>query len=110
MSKKYTEIDSNGFPIAFYVDDINEIPEGAFEITDDQWHECLENQGLRKFINGELIIYVPSPLTEKEVAIKEIIALEATITPRRVREAILNIDNGWLYNLETEIYLLREKL
>ena len=110
MEKIFVEIDNNGFPIAFYADDINEVPEGTFEITEVQWQECLENQGRRKFVKGKLTEYTPAPLTEKEVALKEILALEATITPRRIREAILNIDNGWLYNLETEIYLLREKM
>lgn len=47
--------------------------------------------------------------TRKNI-IDQIYALEATITPRRVREAILGIDNDWLSNVESEIDALREQL
>jgi hypothetical protein len=40
----------------------------------------------------------------------EIAALEATITPRRQREAILSIDNGWLADIEIQIGQLRQQL
>ena len=38
---------------------------------------------------------------------KDIAALEATITPRRIREAILGTDNGWLADIEQQIEVLR---
>lgn len=51
---------------------------------------------------------------EKEkpkILIKEKIAnLEATITPRRTREAILAIDTTWLAEQEAAIALLRTQL
>lgn len=40
----------------------------------------------------------------------EIAALEATITPRRTREAILGTDNGWLAQQEAAIAALRAQL
>ena len=40
----------------------------------------------------------------------QIIALESQQTPRRVREAALGLDNGWLKNLESEIAALRSQL
>jgi len=40
----------------------------------------------------------------------EIAAIEATITPRRTREAILGTDNGWLADIELQIDQLRQKL
>ena len=40
----------------------------------------------------------------------EIAALEATITPRRTREAILGTDNGWLADQEAAIAALRAQL
>lgn len=43
---------------------------------------------------------------EKKSSIRE---LENEQTPRRIREAILGLDAGWLANLETEIALLRKE-
>ena len=40
----------------------------------------------------------------------DIAALEATITPRRTREAILGTDNGWLAEQEAASALLRTQL
>lgn len=42
--------------------------------------------------------------------IKKIIELESQITTRRLVEAVNNIDNGWLLNLNNEITLLRSTL
>lgn len=60
---KYAILDENGMPIGFYDDTIHsEIPNGAIEITYDQWIECINNSGKRKFENGSLVeyIYVPT--------------------------------------------------
>jgi hypothetical protein len=52
--------------------------------------------------------------TKVEMAIFEIQnqirSLEATVTPRRLRDAILGTDNGWLANVETQIDALRAQL
>jgi hypothetical protein len=40
----------------------------------------------------------------------QIIALEAIVTPRRIREAILGTDGGWLANQEALIAAERSKL
>jgi hypothetical protein len=40
----------------------------------------------------------------------KIAALEATITPRRQREAILGIDTTWLADVEIQIGQLRQQL
>jgi len=45
-----------------------------------------------------------------EAAMAEITRLEAEITPRRVREAILGTDSDWLKNQEAEIATQRGKL
>lgn len=48
---------------------------------------------------------------QPKLTIKANIAiLEATITPRRTREAILGTDNGWLAQQEAAIALLRQQL
>ena len=40
----------------------------------------------------------------------EIDAIEATITPRRIRESIIGTDNGWLIKQDSAIALLRKQL
>jgi hypothetical protein len=47
---------------------------------------------------------------EKAKIKSDIAALEATITPRRTREAILGTDNGWLAGQEAAIAALRAQL
>ena len=50
-------------------------------------------------------------LARNKVKIKaDIAALEATITPRRTREAILGTDKGWLAQQEAAIAALRAQL
>jgi hypothetical protein len=51
--------------------------------------------------------YVP---TNKELLLNKIQDLEKTITDRRLREAILGVDNGWLQNVNSEITNLRTQL
>ncbi len=46
-----------------------------------------------------------------KIAIRsEITVLEASITQRRTREAILGTDNGWLANVDSQIAALRAQL
>jgi hypothetical protein len=55
---KYTILDANGLPTAFYSDDIHgNIPTDAIEITDEQWLECINNSGHRCFKDGILVPY-----------------------------------------------------
>lgn len=66
---KYAILDKNGLPTAFYSDDIHEnIPADAIEITDEQWLECLNNQGARQFVNGALIAYEAPIAPEQAIA------------------------------------------
>lgn len=41
---------------------------------------------------------------------RQIAELEATATPRRMREAVLGTDGGWLANLDAQIQALRKQL
>ena len=52
---------------------------------------------------------VPDLRTDAEIAQQAIAALEAQITPRRLREAVLG-DNGWLAAKEAEIAALRASI
>lgn len=48
---------------------------------------------------------------QSKLSIKsDIAALEATITPRRQREAILSIDTTWLADIEIQIGQLKQQL
>jgi len=56
---KYAILSTNGLPTAFYSDDIHsDIPKEAIEITEDQWLECINNQGARYFVDGALVEYI----------------------------------------------------
>ncbi len=76
-----------------------------------------------KTING--IHYLLTAEEEEEIAQKEldwigssierntkaeILRLESQITPRRIREAVLGIDNGWLDTQDSLIIIERNKL
>ena len=68
---KYTTLNENGLPTAFYSDELHlDIPKEAIEITEDQWLECINNNGARQFINGELIEYVYIPTNLEIIAQK----------------------------------------
>lgn len=43
-------------------------------------------------------------------ALQSIKSLEATVTQRRIRDAIAGADNGWLADIESQIEALRELL
>ena len=59
--------------------------------------------------HGELIHSEENPWTQNDylIAIKR---LEAQITPRRIREAVLGADGGWLAQQEAAIDALRGQL
>ena len=63
-------------------------------------------------LEGDALIDAQAQKVEDEKAkIKaDIAALEATITPRRTREAILAIDTTWLADIELQIGQLRQQL
>lgn len=57
------------------------------------------------------IVALPDPeRSNTEVILEQIILLESSITPRRIREAVLDIDNGWLKSINEQCALLRSKL
>ena len=85
------------------------IPTEAQEISTEQWQSMISYQGQRKFINGEVAVYSP-PVNPDDALLLQISDLEQTITPRRIRDAILGTDNGWLAEVESEIETLRSQL
>ncbi len=60
--QKYMRVSEEGFPNGFYSSEIHaNIPEDAVKITYDQWQEFLNNHGRRKWVNGEVVNYIPPP-------------------------------------------------
>lgn len=63
---KYVILNENGTPSGFYDDTIHHnIPKEAIGISDDQWIECINNSGKRKFVNGSLVEYVYVPTLDE---------------------------------------------
>lgn len=58
---RFAIFDSEGLPLGFFSADVHgaAIPSAAVPVTDQQWVEFLENQGRRKWVNGEVVEYTP---------------------------------------------------
>tara|TARA_R100000365_G_C2748574_1_gene80564 strand:- start:11494 stop:11781 length:288 start_codon:yes stop_codon:yes gene_type:complete len=57
----------------------------------------------------EIAALLPQP-SSADLIKQKIATLEATVTPRRIREAVLGIDGGWLADLNEQIAALRAQL
>lgn len=66
----------NGFPKGFYSQELHgdNIPDDAVEITDEQWLDLINNQGMRRFIDGQVVEYTPPvepvpppPITKRQL-------------------------------------------
>lgn len=92
--------------------------------TDQEPPVAGENQ-LVKFVDGVWMlenIPVPEQIIESEPTAEELLVqkntpilaqiaeLESQQTDRRVREAVLGVDSGWLANLNNQIATLRAQL
>ncbi len=56
---KAAVFDASGLPTAFYEPSFQTVPEGAVEISDEQWQELLNNQGQRYWTGSEVAVYLP---------------------------------------------------
>ena len=97
----------------FYHDAIhNQIPMDRVEITDERHRALLEANHTGKIIVGDengFPTAVDAPKRARTSA-QQIEAIEAAITPRRLREAVLGTDDGWLEAQEATIARLRAKI
>jgi len=100
----------------FYTKEIHggNIPADAVEITQEEYRSLLAGQAAGKRISadadGKPILTDPDPLTPNQITISQIVALESTVTERRIRESVLGIDDGWLQSLNDKIVALRVDL
>ena len=93
----------------------NNIPPDAVEITAEQHSALLEGQSYGKIIsadeNGYPILIDLAPPSESDLAKKQIAEIEASITDRRLREAMLSTTGkSWLADRDAEIAALRAKI
>jgi hypothetical protein len=73
------------------------------------WVNCINTVQIGwSYIGNE---FTPPP-AEPQInpILLQILNLEGQITNRRLREAFLGIDNGWLANIEAQIVVLRGQL
>ena len=77
------KFNEDGFPVAFYdtnaYDNCSFIPNDTVVITEAQWQEFLRNQGLRKWVAGEVVEYTPPepPLSEIKKQLKQQVDMAA---------------------------------
>ena len=89
---KFTLLDADGVPAAFYAPEIhgNNIPSEAVEITDEQWREFIANPGIRKLVDGEVVVVdpiaAPATITDYENAIQNLV--DSTARERQFRDAV----------------------
>lgn len=105
---------NEGFPRGFYSDEIHgeNIPDGAIEITHEQWKEFIDNVGFRIWDNGHVLIYQP-PTPEPVPTFPELYAIadfsiengsvSAVSTSAKI-SAVFYIDIGkyWVFFSETQ--------
>lgn len=99
----------------FYDDAIHKtMPDDVVSITVEEWQALLAAQATGQVIqadsNGNPVAVAPPAPTADQVIKNQIAALEATVTQRRVREAVLGTDSGWLAGVNTQIATLRATL
>jgi hypothetical protein len=98
----------------FYPDDINysSMPPDLVTVKDEEYAAAMTRPTgyTIEVIGGTLSVAAPAPASASEQALAQIADLERTVTPRRMREAALGIDNGWLKAVDDQIALLRASL
>ena len=90
------------------------MPDDATEISKELRDALLAEEaqgGIIVFSDDGIPVAIdPPPLTGDELIKRQIVVLESQQTPRRIREAALGIDNGWLAGIEAQIVVLRAQL
>jgi len=98
----------------FYKQGREDIPSDAQQITDQRKAELFDAERQNKEIvpgpDGGPVAIAPDPPTADEEIKRQILVLESQQTPRRIREALLGVDGGWLAGVESQIEALRAQL
>ena len=100
----------------FYLEAVHgdNMPLDVVEVSDEEHAALMAGQATGKLIQANeqglpVLIDLPAP-SAADVVRQSIAVLEATVTQRRIREAVLGTDNGWLQNVESQIVALRAQL
>lgn len=111
MTKKYSASTGGFYDTRMHGDDI---PSDAVEISDALFAEVVSNKPPNKVVSADKdgfpVLADPPAPTAKELILAQIGALEDTVTQRRIREAVLGADDGWLAGVTAQISALRAKL
>lgn len=111
-NKIYYSATTNGF----YTDEVHgdNKPADSQQINETEYKSIIlkltDGSQLASNKKGEPITVDKSPLSTDAIIKNQIIEIENNITARRIREAILGSDNGWLVDKENTIKTLRDKL
>lgn len=100
----------------FYLEDVHgdAMPLDVVELSAEEHAALMAGQAAGKTIQPNeqglpVLVDAPAPSAADQIRYN-ILVLEASITHRRMREAILGIDNGWLQNVDAQIVALRAQL
>lgn len=100
----------------FYTPEIHgeDMPPDVVEITDEDHAALLDGQNKGQVIAADkkgfpVLVAAPAPTAQQAIQ-AQIAALEASVTPRRIREAVLGTDGGWIAGVDSQIKSLRAKL
>ena len=100
----------------FYNNDVftvDMMPPDVVQITQGQYDNLMNGHALGQEISADANgnpITAKRVLTPKEQALLSIQELENTITIRRMREAAMGIDGGWLSKVNDQITVFRTQL
>ncbi|QDM27011.1 hypothetical protein FNL56_13475 [Tardiphaga sp. vice304] len=102
----FAKLSAAGLPLAFYRSDVNDvatIPSECIELSDAQWLEFINNNGLRKWSAGAVVAYEPPAPAAPDAG---------TIAPQLIASALsVNIVDGdvasvdGIFGLAGAIYL-----
>lgn len=90
------------------------MPGDVIEVSDELYEQIFTEHAMGKIItsnsDGNPIAIDPPTLSGNALIKHEIAELEATITLRHIREAVLGLDKESLTDINAKIITLREKL
>lgn len=105
---KFSKSTGNFYPSDFHYPNL---PDDLIDVTDEDYAAAMSRPAGHAFdfVAGSLVISAPV-VTARDLIIARIAELEGSATPRRMREAALGTDGGWLKALDAQIAALRATL
>ncbi|WP_262522687.1 hypothetical protein [Agrobacterium tumefaciens] len=88
----FAVFNEQGYPMGFYSDEVHgdNIPEGAVEISENEWQDLLDNPGRRKWIDGAVVAVEPpqpvATITDYENAIQNLV--DSTAREKQFRDGV----------------------